>query len=220
MGNRLFSLAVGGMLLLSSTTHAQLLDLGADSFVNAGFSTGVLVLGAVEDGGSRSQWKFDPAQQYRLTIDRTIGYFTSLGVTLAYAELPLRYRRVGGTPNPLLACPQQCDASADLWTGLASLHVRGGARFESVVEIHLGGTFYKNFRELSSDRELEPNIADRDIVFTIGYGGGWSVAPRLHLSLIGDVGFSIHNRSGSDGQLNAINTLFGLRAAVRTGIGR
>jgi hypothetical protein len=208
------------MIFFASAADAQSLDLGAESFVNIGLSTGVVVLGTVEDGRSRTQWKFDPAQQYRLTVDRTFAYLTSLGVTVAYAELPVSFRRVGGTPDPLNACPTQCDATADLWTATASLHVRGGTRFESVVEIHLGGTFYQNFRERSGNRQLAPEIADRDALFTLGYGGGWNVAPRLHLSIIGDIGFSIHNRSGSDGQLTAINTIFGVRASVRTGIGR
>jgi hypothetical protein len=208
-------------LLAASAAHTQPAgdQEAGEPFVSAAVSTGYVFMGKVDDGQSLSIWDFSGGRQYRLTLDRYIGQNTNFGATVGYASLPLAFSRTVFTFDPNQPCPQSCDASADMWTAVATLRVASSLGWHHVIEANVGLSIFDNFREDLSGNELGPIAGEKDITFTLGYGGGWSLRNSLALSLVGDIGFSIHHRSGRAGGLTAINPLVSTRFVLRTGLG-
>jgi hypothetical protein len=211
------ALLVGGTF---TTAGAQSLDSRSrrEPIINASLSTGILLLQMVEDGRSEASWEFDVLQQYRGSLDRSVGNNTVLGISLGYAALPMRYARLRPGPTASPTCMSQCRANADLWSLGATLRVLSDGGFHQFVEINATVNQFSNFREEATGTRLAPLKADRDFSFTGGYGLGWAPGRRFQISAVMDVGFSLHSRSGRDADRNQLSYMMMGRIMVRSGI--
>jgi hypothetical protein len=186
--------------------------------VNFGVAAGMLSVKTVDDARSGSIWEIRSSRQVRASLDRNVSPTTTLGLTLAYAPLTMSYKRVRFAGEGPGGCNNGCDAEADLWKLGATVRVISGPGFHHILELTAGVSQYSDFREKTTGARLAPRASDRDFATTVGYGFGWSAGRALDLSLVGDVGFALHGRSGTDFPKTDVTWLGGVRFVVRGGL--
>jgi hypothetical protein len=176
-----------------------------------------MVLSRIIDGQTSSTWDFEQGTQFRGGIDFTIGDGASLGLIVAVGSTDASYTR--SLPDfDAETCVQTCDVSLDVRSLSLQIHVGDRPGFHGILDASVGILSLGNFRE-ESGAKIGPESPDLDILFTLGFGGGYSVSRRLQLTLVQDVGFNIHDKSGttansSGGLRPMLLTRFGLRVGV------
>jgi hypothetical protein len=205
--------------LVTTTVNAQD-GMSADASrrrLNVTVSTGMLSLKAVDDNRSGALWEFRSSRQHRVSIDRNVSENMALGLTVGYAPLSLWYRRVRFAGEGPGGCNSGCDATADLWSIGATVRAVSGPGLHHIVELTAGVSQYSDFREVVTGSRLSPRSADRDASVLVGYGVGWKVARLLELAVMGDAGFAVHGRSGTDFPKTDVTWLGQFRAMLRSG---
>lgn len=173
----------------------------------ASLGAGYMQMGTVNDGRTQSSWQFGDGFQFRGSLEYAIGAGLAVGVVGSTAHLPLRY--VGSTV---------ADAHADVRSLQAAFHAGGGIGFHQVIQVGLGVTQFANLTRDDTDAELPPG-RDTDFSFALGYGFGYSLNPRLHVSVVQEYASSIHQSEGLPNDTRRATNQFTTRLGVRVGVG-
>jgi hypothetical protein len=166
----------------------------------------------VSDGETGSTWDFGRASnpQYRLSVEKSVGRTSSIGLTGTYLRAPFTYT------GP--SC-SRCAAHLDVATLGASFHLGGGVGLHQVLEASAGALQYLNLKRDSDGSKLEPTGGNIDPYFTFGYGFGYSINPSMQVSVVQDFGLAIHERTGLTSEDSNTLTQRTLRLNFRYGFG-
>ena len=140
------------------------------------------------DGTTNSRWDLGDAQQYGLSLERTVRSGITLGVRASTSHPSMNFENTTGTP--LLR-----QADARVTQALGVVHVTTGRDIRSVFELGLGSTIYSGFRERGSDAKLGP-ASDADFTFAFSYGLGYSFSRSFHVDVVQDIVTSLHQKTG------------------------
>ena len=215
MSRPLIALVVS--VALTSTAHAQIGRLPARpralTWVSA--SVGVMELSNVADGSTRSEWLFGNTVQYRLSVELPIQNQSTVGISGAFARVPLRYEPLD-VVNP--GCSFTCDADATVTQLMATFHAgRTALGFHQIIDISVGAIGYSGFRARASGARIPPRQLDADVAGGIGYGFGYALSPDMQISLVQEGFLSVHQRTGLDNGTDTIGRQFVLRLGTRFG---
>jgi opacity protein-like surface antigen len=171
---------------------------------------------AVVDGTTGTRWEFANAILYRGSLERELRGGSTVGVTLATTQTPLRYVRA--VPTTGSTCLSSCDATANVYSAMAQFSAGGGQGFSQLLQIGAGFLHYTNFREDAGGGSLEPD-GDTDFSFSIGYGFSYGFTPRMQVFLMQDAGYSLHQREGLSGNQSSASQQYTTRLGFRAGLG-
>lgn len=224
-------LAVAVLSLLAPLSLAAVSPLGAQIFklprrvaepsIWVGVHGGYFQLQDVADARSNSVWRFSGAIQYRASLERSLGRGSSVGLTGAYARMPLVYESLDGSPilgPPALGTSTRVDAHADVTTLMATFHAGGGDGFHYVLDAGVGATRFAAFRTDRGKFALRPE-SDTDPAFTIASGFGYSTGPRTEFTLVQEYGNVFHQRAGLPNDVRTAAQQLTTRLGVRLGLG-
>ena len=166
----------------------------------------------VSDGETASTWDFGRASnpQYRLSVEKSVGRTSSIGLTGTYVRAPFTY--IGPSCS-------RCAAHLDVATLGASFHLGGGVGLHQVIEASAGALQYRNLERDSDGSKLEPAGGNIDPYFTFGYGFGYSINPSMQVSVVQDFGLALHERTGLTSEDSNTLTQRTLRLNFRYGFG-
>ncbi len=224
MKHRPLLAAVVALLSAAGVARAQeqLIDMGdvRPTPFHVSVSSSMLIMRTVTDAVTQSNWDFRASPQFRATFDMAIGGGTNLGLTVGYAAVPGSFSR--RTPEYTSAnCQIQCDMNTDVWNAALAFHVGDDRGLHQVLEGSIGVMSMGNFRHDTTGEKLGPSSPDIDFAFSIGFGMGYSFSRRIKLTAVQDVGFTMHNGSGSIASpSNTLNPMLMTRIGLRAGIGR
>ncbi|HYW29994.1 MAG TPA: hypothetical protein VE869_00710, partial [Gemmatimonas sp.] len=115
-----------------------------------------VVLSDINDGASRSVWKFgsDPALLVRGALEKSLDEATTIGLAVAYGKVDLTLTPLAGTQAPLdpaadllpAQCQPGCSAQVDLWSAMLQFRSGGGPGFHTFFEGNGGVTSFRNMR--------------------------------------------------------------------------
>ena len=183
-----------------------------------GLAVGLMQLSHVQDGSTGSDWLFGNAVQYRVSLETPIQPGTTIGVTGAFARVPLTYQSnsVAGPSG----CGFACDADATVTQLAATLHAGTGniIGFHQVIDISIGAMGYSGFRARTSGARLPPTKLDADFLASLGYGFGYSLSPDMHITLVQEASISLHQRTGVSAGENTMGRQYITRLGVRFGL--
>ena len=180
------------------------------------FSVGVMDLSDVHDGSTNSEWQFGNAVQYRISLEMPIQNQSTIGISGAFARVPLVYVALDGIGA--IGCPGSCDADATVTQLLATFHAgRSAFGFHQIIDLSLGATGYSSFRARQSGERLAPMQLDADLTGGIGYGFGYTFSPDMQITLVQDGFLTVHQRTNVAGNENTIGRQFVLRLGTRFG---
>lgn len=212
------SITLAASLLLASTAHAQIgraptHRAPALTWVSA--SVGVMQLSDIRDGSTNSEWLFGNTVQYRLSVEFPIENQSTIGISGAFARVPLTYQPLGVVAS---ACSLSCDADATVTQLMATFHAGHTALgFHQIIDISLGAIGYSGFRARASGERLPPRQLDADLAGGIGYGFGYALSPDMQITLVQEGFLSVHQRTGLDNGANTVGRQFVLRLGTRFG---
>jgi hypothetical protein len=168
-------------------------------------------LGVIDDGLAGARWRFSNAAQFRGSLEYSLGRGNSIGMSVAWAQVPMTYTPFGGPGE---------DATATVAALALTFHGGGGAGLHQVFEASVGALRYSDFTSDEDGRRLEPFDADFDVTFMIGGGFGYSIGTRTQIVLVQDFGVVLHQDTGlpNDASTSAYHrtTRIGLRYGVGT----
>ncbi len=181
-------------------------------------SVGLFNGNTVSDGATRSDWSLGQATnaQLRVAAERALqrqGQI-SLGVAGTYTHAPFTYTGPGGASS----CTQ-CAAHMDLISLGVSFHAGGGIGLHQVLEGSVGALQYRNLTRDSDHSALAPISGNIDPYFTFGYGFGYMFTPVTEVSVVQDVGFALHERTGLTSDQSNTLRLRTTRLNLRYGFG-
>jgi hypothetical protein len=209
--------ALVASVVLTSTAQAQIgrPPVRPRSLTWVSASVGVMELSDVADGSSNSEWLFGNTVQYRLSVELPIENQSTIGISGAFARVPLRYEPLDPV-NP--GCSFACDADATVTQLMATFHAGGNALgFHQIIDISLGAIGYSGFRARTGGERLPPRQLDADLAGGIGYGFGYTLSPDMQVTLVQEGFLSVHQRTGLDNGANTIGRQFVLRLGTRFG---
>jgi hypothetical protein len=225
-----FLLRAAAAALLAAAAAARPLDAQifkvprrvAEPAVWVGVSVGYFQLQDVADSESNSIWAFSGTAQYRASLEYSLGRGSSVGVTGAYARIPLVYESLDGSPIcPAATCgllAPRVDAHADVTSFMATFHAGGGEGFHYVVDAGLGATRFSGFRADRGSLTLRPE-SDLDPAFTIATGFGYSTSARTEFTLVQEYGNVFHQRGSLPNDVRTNAQQLTTRLGVRFGAG-
>jgi len=186
-----------------------------------GGSVGYFQLQDIADSRSNSIWRFGSTVQYIASLEYSLGRGASVGVTGAYARMPLVYRTLDGSlilDVPLPGLSNQIDAHADVVSVMGTFHLGGGEGFHPVFDAGLGATRFGHFRTDRGRFALRPT-SDLDPAFTIASGFGYSTSARTEFTLVQEYGNVFHQRGTLPNDVRTNAQQLTTRLGVRMGVG-
>ena len=165
----------------------------------------------VFDGTTASKWDLGDAQQYGLSVERTVRSGITLGVRAATSQPSLNFLNTSGTP-----LTRQADARVSQALGV--VHVTTGRDIRSVFELGVGSTIYSGLRERGSNAKLGPS-SDADFTFVFSYGLGYSFSRSVHVDVVQDIGTSLHQKAGLSAGEDTSIRISTTRLIARLGLG-
>ena len=181
-------------------------------------SVGLFNGNTVADGATRSQWALGQATdpQFRLAAEKGLEgqSHISVGVAGTYMHAPFTYQGSGGTNS----C-SNCAAHLDMVSLGASFHAGGGIGLHQVIEASAGAIQYRNLKRDSDSSPLAPTGGNIDPYFTFGYGFGYTINPTTQISVVQDLGFALHERTGLTSEQSNSLRLRAIRLNFRYGFG-
>ena len=165
----------------------------------------------VSDGTTGSRWDLGDAQQYGLSVERTVRSGITLGVRAATSQPSLNFLNTIGTP-----LTRQADARVSQALGV--VHVTTGRDIRSVFELGVGSTIYSGLRERGSNAKLGPS-SDADFTFVFSYGLGYSFSRSFHVDVVQDIGTSLHQKAGLSAGEDTSIRISTTRLIARLGLG-
>lgn len=174
-------------------------------------SAALFDLDAFEGGSDGGIWRYSGGMQFRGGIERSLRRDVAVGVAGSYARLPLRVQ--GGLCSG-------CAGEATVWQALATARLGGsrGIGFHSVLEGTAGVTGFTAF-ERGSDPSSAPGFTSGNSVaptFGVSYGVGYTVQPRVDVSLVQEIGVMRYDpgASGTSSTPRFRSTRFTVRYAL------
>ena len=169
---------------------------------------------SINDGQSNTVWQFGTGIQYRGALELGIGGGTAVGVTATWARMPMTYYSTS------VACDNGCDGDVTM-RGLALGFHAGGSEqgLHQVIEATAGVNEFTAFDIDGGDAAIADR-SDLDFAFTIGYGIGFQLNPRLQIGLVQDVGVIWHQKEGLPADASNIAQQRVTRLTVRFGAGQ
>jgi hypothetical protein len=79
---------------------------------------------------------------------------------------------------------------------------------------------YGNFREEGNGTRLAPLASDSDFFFAAGYGLGVGLSNRIALSVVQEYGFTVHQKTGLEGNADTFIQGSTTRLSIKIGLGR
>lgn len=159
------------LFLFAATSHAQIRrqpqNINSDPDYWVGLSLGYADGLTLNDDQTGSTWQFGYSTQIRATLEKTISRGATVGISAAFANVPLTY-----VSNNFNSFCGECTADADINQYTAFVRIGGGAGFHGMYQLEGGVTQFTNFRERSSQTRLDPQTGTYDATF--GFGGGVS----------------------------------------------
>ena len=214
------SIALAASVVLASTAHAQIGRAPArrqPSLTWVSASVGVMELSDVQDGSTNSEWLFGNTVQYRLSVELPIENQSTIGISGAFARVPLRYQPLG-VIDPHIGCSVSCDADATVTQLMATFHAgRTALGFHQIIDISVGAVGYSGFRARASGERLPPRQLDADLAGGIGYGFGYALSPDMQITLVQEGFLTVHQRTGLNNGANTVGRQFVLRLGTRFG---
>lgn len=185
-------------------------------------NVGYFQLQNLADSQTNSVWNFSGTLLYSASLDYSMGRGASVGVTGAYARMPLLYESLDGSPIPGVTQSAQpatrADAHADVTSLMATVHLGGGQGFHAVFDAALGATRFSRFRTDRGSQALRPS-SDLDPAFTIASGVGYSTGPRTEFTLVQEYGNVFHQRGTLSNNVRTSAQQLTTRLGVRMGLG-
>lgn len=176
-----------GVLLLTMTgiVDAQILDRPRSSEPRMWISgsIGLFDLGDIDDGTAAARWRFSSAAQFRGTVEYALGRGNSIGLSAAYARVPLTLLPFGGGRE---------DATGTVATLALTFHGGGGVGLHQVFEASIGAMQFSDFTSDEDGRRVEPLDADLDVTFMVGAGFGYTLSSSAQVTLVQDFGIVLH----------------------------
>ena len=163
------------------------------------------------DGTTSSRWDLGDAEQYGLSIERTVRSGITAGVRAATSKPSVNFESTIGTP-----LVRQADARVTQALGV--VHVTTGRDIRSVFELGLGSTIYSGIRERGSDAQLGPS-SDADFTFVFSYGLGYSFSRSFHVDVVQDILTSLHQKTGLSAGEDSSHRISITRLVARLGLG-
>lgn len=209
------AIATGVMFLtmIARPVDAQILDRQSTSEPRAWVSgaIGLFDLGVIDDGTSGARWRFSNAAQFRGSLEYALGRGNAIGVSAAYARVPITYSPFGSAGE---------DATATVSALALSFHGGGGVGLHQVFEASVGALRFSDFTSDEDGERLQPFDADFDVTFMIGGGFGYSIGTRTQVVLVQEFGIVLHQGTAlpNDASTSAYHrtTRLGLRYGLGT----
>ncbi|MEP7344422.1 MAG: hypothetical protein ABI877_04120 [Gemmatimonadaceae bacterium] len=181
----------------------------------ASLGTGFLRLAPVENGNTQALWDFGEGFPLTFSLERVVASGISAGIGGSYLRAPLRY----DGPTSLGGCGR-CDAHATVATYGAVIHSGGSGSqtgLYQVFRLFVGVMQFGAFEQDSPRRTLAPESANKDFLFTAGYGFGYGIARDWRVELTADYMNSIHERDNLPGNAQTLSRHFLIGLGLRVG---
>lgn len=207
-------LIVFALLLTAAPAQAQIIgreqSFGRQPIGWVSLGIGWMQLGGFNDPKTGDGWDWGSAPQWRATIELPAGRGATFGVAGTIARVPLIF---DGS-----SC-SRCDADANVSQVFGLFRIGGGgsSSFHQVIDLQAGITMFSNFRRADDGTRLGTGEMSQAFTFGIGYGFGYSLSPRTHLTLVQDYGLVILSRQTGTSQRTAQQT--STRIGIRFGLG-
>jgi hypothetical protein len=164
--------------------------------------------GAFNDPETGDGWDFGGAPLWRATLEFPVARGATFGVAGTIAKVPLIFD--GSTCS-------RCDADANVSQVLGLFRLGGGSGLHQVIDVQAGITMFSNFREVDSGTRLGTGEMSQAFTFGIGYGFGYPLSPRTHVTLGQDWGLIILKRQPGTSQQTVQQA--STRIGIRFGLG-
>jgi hypothetical protein len=202
--------------LLLAVTPAQAQIIGREQTIRrepigwVSLGIGWLQQQGFNDPETGNGWDFSSAPQWRATVELPAGRGATFGVAGTIARVPLIFN--GGSCG-------RCDADANVSQVFGLFRIGGGgsSSFHQVIDLQAGITMFSNFRQSDTGTRLGTGEMSQNFTFGLGYGFGYSLSPRTHLTLVQDYGMIILKRLAGTSQRTAQQ--YTTRIGVRLGLG-
>jgi hypothetical protein len=211
---RLFAMGVIVLGTIAMPVKAQVLDaarLNSEPrfWISGGLSWSSV--SEINDGSTGSRWRFSDAAKFRATAEYSLGRGNSLGAAVSWSRVPLRYldSTLGGSE----------DVTATISSMGLLFHVGGGEGLHQVIEVSAGAMRFSDFSSDETGARRPPFEPDYDFDFTLGIGFGYSLSKRVHLQLVQDFGWIVHQLSGLPNDANHTAHIRDTRFELRYGFG-
>jgi hypothetical protein len=124
---------------------------------------------------------------------------------------------------PLLYTPFSgagVDAHATIASYGAVVHAGGSAQpgLYNSFKVFLGGVQYGAFEQDSPKQALAPEKANIDLLFSAGYGFGYSLSRDWRMELTAESAFSVHERDGLPGNAQTLSRQYLIGLVLRVGV--
>ena len=175
----------------------------ASSWVFSG-GVGATTLTDINDGASRSVWKFgsDPLWQFRGSLERGLDEFSTIGVAASFGRVDVTVSPLVGAPTtttatPLpVACAVSCSAQAQLWSLMGQFRSGGGTGFHTTFEVTGGAT---GFRDMRTRDSLALSIGKPsgaiDLSGALGAGFAYPLTRGMVIALVQEFGIGMHSKT-------------------------
>jgi opacity protein-like surface antigen len=163
------------------------------------------------DPESKACWTFGEAPQYRASIELPLSQVTTIGISYANAQVPLRW---ADTPPNTANCTA-CDANGEVNQILGVLHLGGTGAFQQLIDISAGATQFGNFKT-TTGTPLGTGKRVTDFSFALGFGMGFRMTESLLFTLQQEYGVVVHKRV--PGAANSSAQQQTLRLGLRLGL--
>jgi hypothetical protein len=217
---RVPALVILGTVVCAASASAQIIRQPQRAPQPSGWtsvSVGILYPLTVHDGTTASEWQFGNAVQYRVSVEMPLQNQATLGISGAFARVPLTYVPLSG--NLSTSCFSSCDADATVTQLYAIFHAGGSPiGFHQVLDLAVGATGYSSFRERRTGEKLAPTKLDADFSLAFGYGFGYTLAPGMEINLVSEGSLTVHQRTGVAGGEDTLGRLIVLRLGMRFGL--
>jgi hypothetical protein len=198
----------------AAAAHAQIIDsrIGRtrDPIAWTSLSIGWFRQNPLCDQETNACWDFGSAPQWRGTLEFPMGRGATVGGAATIARVPLVYNGGIGANSCV-----QCDADANIVQYLANVRIGGGSGFHQVIDLNAGTTVFSNFRSTTGTRLGGKAVTDWS--FSVGYGFGYSLSPRMQIMLLQEYGLVIHARQSGSAERTAQQST--IRIGGRVGLG-
>lgn len=183
---------------------------------------GAVIMGEINDGASRSQWRFgnDPRWQLRGSLEKGLDEASTIGVAVGYGVVDLRAVPLGqgGAAAPsseVAACAAGCEAQTELWSLMGQFRSGGGGGFHTFFEGQGGVIGFRNLREKATGTRFGATGPQFDFAGSLGFGVGYSLSPGLALALVQDFGMGWHSQQDLPPETSRTYRMRTTRATLR-----
>jgi hypothetical protein len=160
-----------------------------------------IVMGDINDGASRSQWRFgpDPLWQLRGTLEKALDGVSTIGVAAGYGvvdllSVPFPNNGVVAPVGESAVCLGGCEAQTELWSLMGQFRSGGGPGVHTVFEAQGGVNAFRNLREQATGVSFGATGMQIDVVGALGVGAGVTLSQGVALTLVQDFGMGWHSQ--------------------------